>query len=466
MQIPILSGIYADSTGEFRTSYPRNMVPVPKSSGIAEGYLAPGDGIAAFASGPGVDRGGFNWEGVLYRVMGTKLVRVARDGTVTMLGDVGAGGNVTMDAGFGRLAVWAGGGLYYWDGAALSQVSDPDLGAVIDGCWLGGYFVSTDGQYIVVTELNDPMSIDPLKYGSSEADPDPIMGVGRLRNELYAFNRYTIEAFENVGGDNFPFERIDGALVERGVIGTHARCKFLETFAFLGGARDEAPAIWLMSSGTSAKLSTREIDVILQRYSEEVLAHVVLEARVDKGHQQLLMHLPDECWIYDAAASKAVGEAVWYSADSGLGPRACYRARHLVWCYDTWVAGDPTSSRLGTLTRDVSTHYEAKVGWEFGTVVIYNAGKSAIVNDLELVALTGRVTLGLEPTIWASYSLDGEKWSQERPIRAGKAGETLKRLAWRQNGTIRNWRVQRFRGTSDAHVSVVRLEAALEPLSV
>lgn len=83
MQIPILSGIYADSTGEFRTSYPRNMVPVPKSSGIAEGYLAPGDGIAAFASGPGTDRGGFNWEGVLYRVMGTKLVRVARDGGIS-----------------------------------------------------------------------------------------------------------------------------------------------------------------------------------------------------------------------------------------------------------------------------------------------------------------------------------------------------------------------------------------------
>jgi hypothetical protein len=31
---------------------------------------------------------------------------------------------------------------------------------------------------------------------------------------------------------------------------------------------------------------------------------------------------------------------------------------------------------------------------------------------------------------------------------------------------MRNWRVQRFRGTSDAQLSFVRLEAQLEPLEV
>ncbi len=465
MQIPILSGIYADSTAEFRTSYPRNMVPVPKSSGISEGYLAPGDGIEQFATGPGTDRGGFNWNGACYRVMGTKLVRANEGGTVTVLGDVGDGGTVTMDAGFDRLAIWSGGRLFYWTGTTLAQVTDPDLGNVIDGRWIGGYFASTDGTYIVVTELNDPMSVDPLKYGSSEADPDPIMALDELRNELYAFNRYSIEVFENVGGDNFPFQRIDGAEVPRGVIGTHAYCQFVESFAFLGSRRDEAPAVWLMGPGSAKKLSTREIDVILGRYTEDVLADVVLECRVDKGHQQLLIHLPDETWIYDAAASAVVGEPVWYSADSGLGPRAQYRARHLVWAYDRWIFGDPASSLLGTFSRSVSTHFGEKIGWDFGTMVLYNAGKGAIVNGMELVALTGRVALGAEPTIWTSYSLDGEKWSQEHPCAAGRPGETLKRIAWRKLGKMRNWRIQRFRGTSDAHVSVVRLEAEIEALN-
>ena len=47
MRIPILSGIYADSTGDFRTSLPRNMVPVPVQTGINDGYMRPADGIVA-----------------------------------------------------------------------------------------------------------------------------------------------------------------------------------------------------------------------------------------------------------------------------------------------------------------------------------------------------------------------------------------------------------------------------------
>ena len=39
MQIPILSGIYADGTPELRTAYPVNVVPVPIQSGISKGFL-------------------------------------------------------------------------------------------------------------------------------------------------------------------------------------------------------------------------------------------------------------------------------------------------------------------------------------------------------------------------------------------------------------------------------------------
>lgn len=68
MQIPILSGTFADVSPDYRTSYPRNLVPVPKDTGVSEGYLRPADGIVALGTGPGVDRGGINWNGVLYRV--------------------------------------------------------------------------------------------------------------------------------------------------------------------------------------------------------------------------------------------------------------------------------------------------------------------------------------------------------------------------------------------------------------
>lgn len=464
MQIPILNGIYTDPVADFRTSYPRNLVAVPKQTGVSQGYLRPADGIEFFGTGPGTDRGGFNWNDVLYRVMGTKLVRVNSDGQISMLGDVGAGGQVSMDNGFDRLAIWSAGRLYYWDGLTLAKVTDPDLGTVIDGRWIAGYYLSTDGTYLIVTDLDDPMSVNPLKYGSVEADPDPVKAVDELRNELYAFGRYTIEVFENVGGDNFPFRRIEGAQVVRGVIGTHAYAQFAQTFAFLGSGKNEAPAIYLMGPGSTEKISTREIDQILSRYTESQLAQAIVETKVDKGHNWLMVHLPDTCWAYDLAASQAVGEPIWFELNSALVGLATYRARNLVWCYDGWISGDPTTQNLGRFTDSISTHYGATIGWDFGTMVLYNEGRGAIVHELELVALPGRVALGADPVIWTSYSLDGETWSQERPTAGGKQGERLKRIAWRRQGKMRNYRMQRFRGTSDAHISIARLEAILEPL--
>ena len=465
MQIPILSGIYSDTSPNFRTSYPRNLIPVPKSQGISQGYLKPADGLVEIGTGPGVDRGGVNWKGFCYRVMGNALVRIESSGTPTVLGAVGGSGQVTFDYSFDRLGIAAGGNLYYWNGSTLTQVTDSDLGQVIDFIWIDGYFMTTDGDSLVVTELTDPTAVNPLKYGSAEADPDKIVGILKLRNEAWALNRYTIEVFHNIGGNFFPFQRVDGAELMRGVIGTYAACVYMEAVAFLGGGRNEPPAVWLGVNGTSQKISTREIDTIIQEYAEADLVNVVLEARVDKGHQHLYVHLPNQTLVYDAAASAVVQEPIWFVLTSSVEGLGTYRARNLIWCYDKWIFGDPTTNKIGTYTDDVSSHYGLVNGWEFGTMIIYNQMNGAIFHELELCILSGRVLPNTNPTVWTAYSTDGETWSQERPKRAGVQGNRTVRLNWLQQGNMRNWRIQKFRGTSDAHIAVARLEARIEPLT-
>jgi hypothetical protein len=466
MQIPILNGIYADSTPELRTSYPINMVPVPKKSGISNGFLRPGDGIMANGTGPGIDRGGINWQDECYRVMGTSLVTVASDGTVNTLGDVGGPitNLVTFDYSFDQLAIASGGRLYYWDGTTLTQVTDPDLGIVLDVVWVDGYFMTTDGEFLIVTELTDPLVVNPLKYGSSEADPDPVVALLKLRNEVYALNRNTIEVFDNVGGDLFPFARIEGAQIQKGVVGTQACCVFIQAIAFLGSGRNEAPGIYVGAAAVTQKASTQEIDNLLLQYTEAQLATVKLEARNDKNHQHLYVHLPDRTVVYDATASEALGEPVWFTLTTTIVGFAQYRARNMVWAYDKWLVGDPQSSNVGYLVQDTGHHWGAQVRWEFGTLIVYNEGNGAIFNELELVSLTGSVAIGTNPQISTSYSLDGKAYSQQRFISVGTIGSN-KRLAWFQQGHMRNWRIQCFRGDSDAHVSFVRLEAQIEALA-
>jgi len=462
MQVPIVQGIYTSNVGDFRVAYPVNMVPVPVANGISAGYLKPADGIVEYGSGPGIDRGAINWNDACYRVMGTKLLRVESDGTYTLLADIPGSGQVTLDYSFDRLAIAADGVLYYWTGSALQIVTDVDMGTVLDVIWVDGYFMTTDGQYLVVTELTDPLAVNPLKYGSSEADPDPIKAVLKLRNEPHALNRYTIEAFDNVGGEFFPFQRIEGAQIQKGTVGTHACCLFADAIAFVGGGRNEAVSVYIGANGQTQRIATREIDLILADLTDAQLSAILTEARTENGHMMLYIHLPDRTLVYDLNSSKELGQPAWHILSSAVSGFEQYRARNLVYCYGRWIVGDPTSAKYGYLTDTLSTHYGDMTGWEVNTPIIYNEGRGAVVHELELVSLTGR--LNGDPVVWTSYSTDGETWSMEKSRPAGKYGERTRRIAWLQQGILRQWRIQRFRGTSEAHISITRLEAQIEAL--
>jgi hypothetical protein len=271
--------------------------------------------------------------------------------------------------------------------------------------------------------------------------------------------------FDNVGGSLFPFSRIDGAQIQKGVVGTFACCVYIDRIAFLGSGRNEAPAIYVGASAQTQKISTQEIDQLLLTYTESQLASVKLEVRNDKAHQHLYVHLPDRTIVYDAAASEVLGDQVWFILSSTVAGFSQYRARNLVWAYDKWLIGDPESNAVGYLVQSVGSHWGQQVRWEFSTLIAYNEGNGVIFNRLELVSLTGSVALGKNPQISTSYSIDGRAWSQDRSIAVGTTGSTAKRLVWLRQGHMRNWRIQRFNGDSDAHISFIRLEAQLEPLA-
>lgn len=469
MQISVLQGTSTDRQSDYRVEYPVNMVPVALKQGVSAGYLAPTEGIEYLAGTPGADRGARNWLGVCYRVSGERLIRILSDNTVEDLGRIPGSGYVTLHNSFDYLSISGGSGLYlYNDADGLQQVTDVDLGVVTDHRFVDGYFLTTDGEFIVATELNDPFSVNPIKFGSSEVDPDPVVALLSVRNEPHAVNRYTIEAFENIGGTGFPFRRIEGAQIQRGAVGTHTCCVFLEAMAFVGSGRNESLSVWLGRSGQSTKISTREVDLILEGYTEEQLSQQRIEPRTSSGLQQLWIHLQDHTLVYDATSSAEFGKPVWYVLQTSLDPWAPsrYLAIHPVWCYSKWIVGDPSGSRVGQLVKEQAHHWGSAVAWGFTTEIAFNGGKGLQFHDMELFALTGRVDHGKAPSLYTQYSLDGETWSQRKYIKSGTNGQTKKRLVWIGQGSMRTMRIQRFSGTSETRLSVARLEARTEPLGV
>tara|TARA_R110000851_G_scaffold112016_1_gene235994 strand:- start:1032 stop:2435 length:1404 start_codon:yes stop_codon:yes gene_type:complete len=464
-QVPIISGIYADVTPDYRTAYPVNLIPVPKVTGISDGYLRTADGLKPLGEGPGTTRGGIEWRGICYRVMGSRLVSVAENGTVTDIGDVGFGGTVSMSYSFDHLAIASNGNLWLYDGVTLAQNVDADLGTVLDVTWVDGYFMTTDGESIVVTELGDPFSVNPLKYGSSEVDPDPVVAVVRFRKEIYAVNRNTIETFANVGGDFFPFQVINGAQIYRGAVGTHAVTTFLNGIVFVGSGRNEAMGVYMAQGGGTQKVSTREIDLVLDGYTEAELSEAFLEVKTDQGHEILYIHLQRDTLCFDGIGSQALGQPVWFtltSAADGVGP---YRGRHHVRAYDAWLVGDTASALVGRLDKSVGTHWGATVAWEFTTPIVYNEGKSVVIHSLELQALTGAVIFGKRAFVSHTYSDDGVNWSMPKRLELGQQGNRTKSIMWTRLGMFTQRRVLRFRGDSNAAISIARLDAGLEAMA-
>lgn len=459
---PLLGGMIAGPRAEFVSSAPINLEPVvfDGDNGVSEGQLRATAGTAPYATGPGVDRGGAVWNDTHYRVMGTKLVSVMPSGTVTELGDVGGTGPVKMDYGFDRLAIRSGNALWYWNGTALFQVTDPDLGPVKDLLWVDSYFMTTDGTSLVVTQLSDATAVDPLKYGSAEQDPDMITGIIKFREEVYALGRHTVQVFRNTGKTGFPFAVVEGATIPYGCVSATAKCLFAESFAFVGSAREEALGVYVASDGTAIKISNKALDDLLAAEADPTA--IVLEARTYGDERRLFVHMEKATWVYFHKASRKAGSPIWCQAKSS----GTYRLRNAVVVGGQIIVGDTDSSALGRLDETVQTHFGEVVEWQFDTVFLYNKGAGAILHEVELIGLPGTAPFGTQSAVFLSATQDGQTWGMERALTMAAAGQRNRRMRWRPHYRMRKMLGLRFRGFGAAVASFASLELEAEALAV
>lgn len=472
-QVPILAGINTTLNSEFSISYPRNLVPIALETGISGGYLKTAEGLELFTtineSLLGADRGAINWNGSLYRVIGQYFLEIDALGGYNIIATVPTGGNVRFDFSFDYLGLACSDNLYLYDGTTFAQVTDPDLLEVHDMLWVDGYFMTTDGEFIVVTDIDDPFAVNPLKYGALQNDPSPIQCLLKVKDEPYAISRYTISPLSNVGGTGFPFEIVRGGVIQKGAAGNRCACVYLDTIAFMGSGRNEQVSVYVVSAGASQKIGTSEIDRVLKGYSSDELASVLMETRAHDDMNHLYIHLPDQTLVYDYMTSQKLGSPVWFVLSSSADTEGLYRARNFVFVYDKWICGDLLDARkIGFLTQDNCSQYGEEIGFQFDTPIVYGDGKNVLVHQMELAVLSGReFDPALDFTdqyVRRQYSLDGINWSDAKQKSLGRTGQFQKRVIWLSCGMLRNWRVERFKGLTKYAISFARLEVLYEKL--
>lgn len=483
-QVPLSSGTYTDVGAEFRTSYPRNLIPVIKDTGISKMFLRSAEGLTRFdVNAPtltGHDRGAIVWEGTCYRVIGSNFVSVAADGTVTVLGQLPNDGNpVVMAHGYSNQGIGIVSAKTLWfytvqtpvvstvlKAPKLQRCTDPNVGQPIDMLWIAGYFALTDGTTCYVTQLANQFTFNSQLFGSDSNSGDPLNALLKFRNELYMCNRYTIAVFDNTGGTGFPFTQNPGATIQKGVIGPYARTLTSQGFSFVGSADGEAPSVWLsVGLGIASKIATREVEMILAQYTETQLYFgAMLEYRAEKDQQFIYLHLPDYTLVYDVAGSQVAQKAIWFMLDSSADGNGAWRAWHPVYAYGKFIVGDKFDQRIGFIDPLTAAQYGQNARWQFDTIFAHNQGKGFSVSSMELIGTFGHAALGEQDTMSMQYTSDGRMWSTPRYISMGAQGQANKRAQWRPKHFFRNFRGYRFAGFNAAPISFASLQAEGEPL--
>ena len=465
VRLPIYRGDHSDLTPDWRDLLPVNMFYVPKPILGAPGYLRSSWGLELFTTGQGMDRGGYynHLQGNHFRVSGTDLIDVASDGTVSILGSIPLIDQVSMIHSFTNQVITNNGDSYLFnpfDG--FRQITDPDLLTVFDTTFNNNRLIHTDGEFLIVSDVGDDESYNPLNYGGAETNPDGILGVGDLYNKLLAFGRHTIEWYFDAALEFFPYQRIETQLIDVGIVATHAKCRFRDndgnpTYAFIGGGTNEPLAVKVVGQANAPKISTREVDIILEEYTEPELQDIRLEARKLENNDLLVCHLPRHTLQYDRAASIATGEPMWTIQKTNVlsdGP-----ARWINGVYDPriseWIYGDITDSSIGKLTKDICTQYGNITEEIFYSPMAHYDRKS--LRQLFLEDLPGRADQGTNPRIFLAATKDGLTYGEERLLNLGTKGQYTKNFYVRKLGFAKNYLGFRFRKANELPIAVAKL---------
>lgn len=473
--LPIGFTFYQSSSSPFSSQRCINWIPhVAESAALSNNALFQPSGLKQFADTmAGVNRGGMEMSSVPYFVNGNSLVSVNSAGVVTTIGTIAGSGRVSLaNNGQYLVIVVPGSTSYAFNNVdnTLLPITSVNFRTSDTVVFKDGYFVfsSSDGSVFFNSSLNDPFTYDALDFGTAEINPDRIVALHVNHNELFVAGSETIELFQNIGGTGFPFQRIPGANIQKGVTAKFSLVEFDSTFCFVGGGLNERPAIWKVTgSSSAAKLSTDAIDYAIQKFSPDEIANSFAYTYSEQGQLMAMFTFESEViesktFVYNGTASALSGQAVWFELQSGVIDNR-FNVQSVVSAYGKILVGDSTTGIIGELDQDTLTYYGDEITREMTTSPFSQNGTDIFAGEFEATFESGvGVTTGQgsDPLVGMSFSDNGGRTFKGPFNRSiGKIGEYGRQSVWTRQGRFPVARSIKLRITDPVKANLIRLAA-------
>ena len=410
------------------------------------------------------NRGAHEMNGVPYFVIAEKLYSMATDYALTFIGNIAGTGRVSIaDNGTQMLVLVPDGNGYIYNHVTdtFSQITDSDFTANGNPqlvVYIDGYFcLTTDSKKFIVSALNNGLSYNALDFGTAESDPDEIVAPVVFKNQLFIGGSQTIEAFQNIGGADFPFQRT-GLFLQKGIVSPFSIQTLQDTFVFVGAGQNESPAIWNLQGNDVAKISTTAIDKELSALTSSQIASIYSWGYSEKGAYFVGFTLPSATFVYDIISKR------WHErrsvVDNTLG---AYRVTSLVKAYNKIWAGDLVDGRIGNLDPEIYTEYGTEIRRSIVTQPFQNNMESFVIPEIELTVESGVGNADVpNPQIGMARSRNAKTWSDTRFRGIGKVGEYNHRAIWRRNGRAARFELFRFTMSDAVKPVIIQMTADIE----
>jgi hypothetical protein len=397
----------------------KEVPPVVQSFGISS--------LSTVGNGP--MRGGCVVNGVPFVVSGTKLYRVAQNGSSSELGTIPGIGYVDMLGDGDEVLCVTGGTIYRYFNNAVAEISDGDFPGALWAEYLDGYAIVGPGNGTVYVNQTpgDFSAWNALDFASAEGAPDDVIGAIVDHRQVFLGGLETIEVWENTGNADFPLERSPGGFIELGLGSTFGFAKNSNTVFFY--ASDGT--IRMLSGYDPQRISTHAVEQAIEKYSDKRCYTLTW---MESGHAMIGFTWPDGTCVYDLSTQ------MWHERHSyGLNR---WRPIFALRAFGSWLVGDYASNKVGMLDPVTFAEWGDVLRWSATCPSINRENQVLRHQRLELVFETGVGLItgqGSDPQVMLRFSDDGGRtWSNEHWRSMGIMGDYRTRVAWNRLGAARD----------------------------
>jgi hypothetical protein len=387
------------------------------------------DGLQGFATLQGSNgkvRALLNVDGVLYVVAGTQLHTVTTSGIDTLIGSMNIDTSAPVYMQRNRrstpdILIVCDGLAYYSRAGVLTQVTDVDLLAPLSMTFNDGYFViSTVANQFQSGVLDDASNWAALAYSRADANPDAIVTLSTLQQDILVIGEKTIEIHRDVGDNPFPYERV--AVIQWGCSAAGSVTTVNGTVAFL--AHDGT--VRMLDGYEAVRISTISQELDIAKLADKSVLRSTSWIR--NGHAFYMLTCSSFTWVCDLNTSPPR----WHRRRTYMATNWNISA---IESFDNkLIAGDATSGLLYEMSPDffddAGTTIESRVQFAPLHAFPYRMTINEIFFDAQVGVGSGQGDdQDVNPEIMLEVSRDsGITFGQQRTLSLGAQGANLTRV--------------------------------------